>query len=51
MESTNEERIALLEKKVKRLQYINYIKFGIVVLGFIGVTTILMNEIKKIKLK
>jgi len=47
--NTDEERISLLEKKVKQLQYINYIRFGIVVLGFIGVTSIFMNEIKKLK--
>lgn len=44
-----QERLNLLEKKVKRLQYVNYVRFGILVLTFLGVTAVIFDKLKKIK--
>lgn len=46
---TDKERLIVLERKVKNLQTINYLRFGVLVLGLLGVTGYLMNEIKKSK--
>ena len=44
---TDQERLILLEKKVKNLQYINYVRFTFLALGFLGVTGYILNELKK----
>ena len=46
---TDIERINLLEKKVKNLQTINYLRFGFLVLSLLGVTAYVMQELKKKK--
>jgi hypothetical protein len=46
---TDIDRINLLEKKVKNLQTINYLRFGFLVLSLLGVTAYVMNELKKKK--
>jgi hypothetical protein len=46
---TDQERISLLEKKVKNLQYVNYVRFTLLALGFLGVTGYILNELKKKK--
>ena len=46
---TDKDRLILLERKVKNLQTINYLRFGFLALGLLGVTGYLMNEIKKAK--
>ena len=43
------ERISQLEKKVKRIEIVEFIRFSLIVLGFIGLTTIFMNKLKKLK--
>jgi hypothetical protein len=46
---TEQERLTLLEKKVKNLQTINYIRFTLLALAFFGVTGYILNELKKKK--
>lgn len=46
---TEQERLQLLEKKVKNLQTINYIRFTILALGLLGITGYVLNEFKKKK--
>jgi hypothetical protein len=45
---TEEERIALLEKKTKRLELIAVLHTLTLILGAVGITTILVNEVKMI---
>lgn len=45
---TTEEKVAQLDKKVKRLEYINYIRFGILLLSLFGATAVIMAKIKKV---
>ena len=44
---TDQERLTLLEKKVKNLQYVNYFRFTLLALGFLGVTGYVLNEFWK----
>jgi hypothetical protein len=46
---TEQERLTLLEKKVRNLQTINYIRFTLLALGFLGITGYVLNEFKKRK--
>jgi hypothetical protein len=46
---TDLERIKLLERKVKNLQTINYLRFGFLALSLLGVTAYVMNELKRKK--
>tara|TARA_R110000868_G_scaffold167297_1_gene401570 strand:- start:1003 stop:1167 length:165 start_codon:yes stop_codon:yes gene_type:complete len=48
-EMTEQERIDRLEKNVKQLKLVNYIRFAIVVLGLIGVTSWGLKKIKALK--
>lgn len=49
MEISQEEKIEKLEKKVKRLEFYHYVQVAVLVLGFIGVTSYVMDKLKKIK--
>lgn len=44
---TDQQRIDALEKKVKNLQYINYVRFSILALSLLGVTGYFMSKFKK----
>jgi hypothetical protein len=44
---TEEERIIALEKKTKRLEIVSILHTLSLVLGTIGITTILVDELKK----
>jgi hypothetical protein len=46
---TEQERLERLEKQVKRLQLVNYLRFAVVVLGLIGVTSWGMKKLKSLK--
>jgi hypothetical protein len=41
------ERISNLEKKVKTLEHINYVRFAILALSLLGVTGYVMSHLKK----
>lgn len=44
---TETERIAKLEKKVRTLEHINYVRFAWMALGLLGVTAYVWTKIKK----
>jgi hypothetical protein len=46
---TEKERLDLLEKKVKNLQTINYLRFAFLGLSLLGVTAYVMKELKRKK--
>jgi hypothetical protein len=45
---TNEERLLSLEKRTKKLEIVATLHTLALILGTIGVTTVLVNEIKKL---
>jgi hypothetical protein len=46
---TDIDRINLLEKKVKNLQTINYLRFAFLGLSLLGVTAYVVRELKRKK--
>jgi hypothetical protein len=45
----NEDRIIKLEKKVKTLETINFIRFTLIVLTFVGLTAYFTDKLKTVK--